>query len=353
MPQRHPTITLIDVWMGPWPPWVDAWLLSCQWNPSITWLIFCEKPPRTRFAAPNVKFITITWSTLLTRVSRVLGQPVTIRNAHKICDCRPLFGEIFREELTGSDFWGWADNDQFWGNIRAFLTDERLDGCDVVSAMRCCLSGPCTLFRNSAFTRDLWRSIPDFHDEFASTPRSANLCETGMMAAILPHIRQGRLRPWMRHIHLTELTSETWDRWSHQLEDRDPHDDIPYQGWPAGQAVWHRGRVFEAATGAEFLFFHFRIWKGAWRGQPRFYVDTKAETMLCNPAGIWCSRAGRHRLVQMRAMVNAAGKLLGGNRQAILRLRTLKGIATKPPEALNNAAFTPKAVVMTEHPRQE
>jgi len=242
---------------------------------------------------------------------------------------------IFAEHLEETDFWGWADNDQLWGNIRRFITEERLQSYDILGAMRCCLSGPFTILRNNEKCLNLWREIQDYPKKVNATSKSANLCETGLNAAILPIEAMGQLKVWRRHLHLTEKPSTEWDAWSQQLEKEGPHADFPYQGWPAGSAIWHRGRVFGLNDGIEYLFFHYRFWKAAFRSQLDYPVTAKTDTILVDASGIWGTRVDKHRIFQAIALIQTLPETLRRPRQVTTRFRQLWGLFKQPNLTVN------------------
>jgi hypothetical protein len=101
------------------------------------------------------------------RVADVLGVACPIvPGSDKIHDFRPAFGELYRDELAGYDFWGHTDYDCVYGRVGVFATDELLGSADVQTDNGFdYLCGPWTLYRNtpevaSLFRRrDGWRGI--------------------------------------------------------------------------------------------------------------------------------------------------------------------------------------------------
>lgn len=65
----------------------------------------------------------------------MLGMQVWLEKPYKLCDFRPLYGEIFSNYVDGYDFWGYCDCDLIFGDIRKFLTEELLSTKDYLLGM--------------------------------------------------------------------------------------------------------------------------------------------------------------------------------------------------------------------------
>jgi hypothetical protein len=93
-----------------------------------------------------------------------IGCPI-IPGSAKIHDFRPAFGELYRDELEGYDFWGHTDYDCVYGRIHMFATDELLDSCDIQTDNGYdYLCGPWTLYRNEPRINSLYTLHPDWAD---------------------------------------------------------------------------------------------------------------------------------------------------------------------------------------------
>ncbi len=73
---------------------------------------------------------------------------------YKLCDFRPAYGEIFQEYIKGYDFWGHCDNDQIFGDIRHFITDDILDRYD-----RILFCGHFTLYKNTPEVNQVYKKV--------------------------------------------------------------------------------------------------------------------------------------------------------------------------------------------------
>ena len=63
---------------------------------------------------------------------------------YSLCKYRVVYHELFKENISGFDFWGFCDCDLIFGNLRYFITDEILDKYDKIS-----WRGHLTLFKNN------------------------------------------------------------------------------------------------------------------------------------------------------------------------------------------------------------
>ena len=138
-------ILLICPFFGEFPKFqFPLWLQSCKYNPSINWLVVTDD--KTKYDYPlNVKVLYTEWEEFTKRVKSCFDFHVTLDRPYKLCDYKPLYGIIFKDEIEGYDFWGYTDSsDTVYGNLRKFLTEELLSKSEKV-----CKLGHFTLFRNT------------------------------------------------------------------------------------------------------------------------------------------------------------------------------------------------------------
>ena len=140
-------------YFGNLPKGFDLWLLTCQANPSIDWLIFTDD--RTKYNYPeNVKVKYISYDAFKKRIVDYFDFPVVIDRPWKLCEFRPAYGEIFSHELREYDFWGHCDTDLIWGDIRNFITDDILEKYDKIG-----FQGHSTLYRNTPEVNSRYKTI--------------------------------------------------------------------------------------------------------------------------------------------------------------------------------------------------
>jgi hypothetical protein len=137
-----------------------------SYNPSIRWLVPTDAS--LSGVPDNVDLIPQTFNLFRERVQRHFDFPIELSEPYKICDFRPAFGDIFSDELTGSDFWGHTDWDMIFGDVRSQITNSLLQSNDKILT-RGCLA----LYRNTARMNLLYRDISsgiDYRSIF-STPQ--------------------------------------------------------------------------------------------------------------------------------------------------------------------------------------
>ena len=123
-------IAYILPYFGHLPKEFGFWLISCQMNSTVDWLLFTDD--RTKFNyPPNVKVTYCTFEDIKNKAQACFDFPIVLNRPYKLCDYKAAYGDIFKNELTGYDYWGMCDLDLVWGNIREFLTDEILEKSEI------------------------------------------------------------------------------------------------------------------------------------------------------------------------------------------------------------------------------
>lgn len=251
-------ICLIEVWFGPFPPWHDFYLKTCELNPRVDWLIFHDAPRPAR-APTNIRFVPLTKSELERRASVVLGDEILLPSGFKVCDLRPAFGAVFSDWLSGFDFWGYNDSDLFWGDITRFVTDQVLDCYDVVTSCRASVVGQFTLFRNTGVTRFFHQLIPNY-TQIVKQPGPGYLDEGSVdTTAVSNH-----LRIYRRQLQVHDLNAPEWEAKARAMELAEA-GNLNDWFWEEGPCHWDNGRLVHCRTGREAMFVHFKTWKSRWR----------------------------------------------------------------------------------------
>jgi hypothetical protein len=144
-------LAFIIPYFGTFPSTFQIWLNSCGWNQSFDWIIFTDDHTPHDYP-PNVIIHYITFSEIKSLLQSNFDFAIDLPSAYKFCDFRPAYGDIFREYLTGYDFWGYCDIDLVWGNLEKWINDYTLDNIDRVSEW-----GHCCLFRNKEYINTLYQ----------------------------------------------------------------------------------------------------------------------------------------------------------------------------------------------------
>lgn len=120
------TIAVLVMWFGKLPPYFPVWLASAEKNTDVDFFFFSDQEVSSQTS--NVHIIKTTLQHEVKRIAEKIGETITIQSPYKFCDLRPFFGIAYQDEyLKGYDFWGYCDIDLAFGNIRKFLTDEKLE----------------------------------------------------------------------------------------------------------------------------------------------------------------------------------------------------------------------------------
>ncbi len=255
----YPSILMLMPYFGRWPEWMDLYIESCKWNPTVNWLFFtdCDEPANK---APNVAYVQTTLAELQQRFTAKLGVDVALPNAYKLCDYKPTYGFVFEEYLVGYDFWGFGDIDVIYGNIRHFY-GANIARYKVISTHDV-ISGHFCLLQNIPTLKHAYRDIEGWQRMLAD-PAYVGMDEGGFTKVMLWH-RRGRpvLRRLLRLLSpYTPVLFE--EQYSTVLS--------PHRLWRDGgtcefpsEWYWQAGRLTTDKGGeTEFLYFHFMRWKSA------------------------------------------------------------------------------------------
>jgi len=160
-------ICLVIPYFGKWPDWFGFYLKSCEFNPTINWLIYTDcKTPKN--PPKNVRFISANIEDFNKLASDKLKLKINIKNAYKLCDFKPACGIIFEDYLKSYDFWGHSDIDVVYGNIRRFITGKILSSYDVITSMKKRTAGHFTLYKNTKKINEIFKKEQKYKLIFTS-----------------------------------------------------------------------------------------------------------------------------------------------------------------------------------------
>lgn len=260
-------IAFINCFFGKtWPDYFDYFLKGCEYNPTIDFYIFTNIAPK--YKIKNVHFIKFDLQKFNEMATEKLKVSVSVKDAYKLCDFKPLYGVILQEYISKYDFWGYCDVDLMFGNIREFITNEMLDKYDVISPVDKYPAGFFTLYRNIPFINKIFRLSKDFRKIVQSdrhfcfdecnfeftTVQSQDIqyidSEVESMALIL---RKLEITNKIRYFHM-DMAQEF-------LHSRNTH-------------IWRDGNIYDFITEKPYLLIHFINIKGL----PSFHIEkyTKA-----------------------------------------------------------------------------
>ena len=156
-----PSVCLVVCYFGPFPDWIDHFLLSCAYNPTIDFLIFSDQDDFPN-SPPNVHFKRLSSSSFNKLATQKIGVPIRLGNPRKLCDFKPAYGHLFEELLEGWNYWGYTDLDVIYGDLRKFLSAANLQEYDVFTARKEYFGWSLYLFRNNSRLTTLYRHSNDF-----------------------------------------------------------------------------------------------------------------------------------------------------------------------------------------------
>ena len=259
------SIILIVPYIGKWPLWFEAHLVSIAKNPTVNWLFItdCELPKNY---PNNVRFIPTSLESLNIKINTVLGMDVPL-SPRKLCDVRPAYGEIFQEYISDYDFWGFCDVDIIWGDIRAYVTEPILSEYDIISSRKETISGHFTILRNTAAINSLYLSIPDYRG-MLSQNKLMRIDEEAFTAYLKTPEIQLKCKIW-------------WQDYLMNNKNGKAHQEYYLDRW-----IWQEGKIINTKTGQEVMYLHFINWKRTMRFIEIKYID--------NPHKFYISYSGMH-----------------------------------------------------------
>ncbi len=236
-PPPQPRLAIVTAYLGKCPFYTPALLVSCRAHPDVNWVFYTDfDVPDT---PPNVRVVPTSLSQLTDRFSDVVGARVAL-NPKKLNDLKPTYGLAFADDLKDFDFWAYSDLDVVWGDIRAFMTNERFAQYDVLSSRPDKLSGHFTAFRNTPRVNRLFEVIPNMQAQMTMA-QHLKLDEKGFTAPLRQHVDKSGTGPRIY--------------WEEELSTNAEYQRSLSDG-PDGALWWKHGKTF-TPDGRELMYIHF------------------------------------------------------------------------------------------------
>lgn len=160
-------IAIIGLWYGEkLPEYFNLWLLSCRYNKTIDFFVITNILIKEHLP-DNVTIINLKFDDLKLLFERKLGFEISLNKPYKLCDFRPIYGDVFEDILKKYDYWGHCDFDIIWGNIREFLEKYNIDKYDVFLNR-----GHLTLYKNVQKINKLYMLKGDKCDGYKNVYKS-------------------------------------------------------------------------------------------------------------------------------------------------------------------------------------
>lgn len=271
------TIAILTCWYGSYPWYFSYFIHSCYYNASIDFYIITDNEQRIHDKPDNVKIIYKTLNEIKETATDKLGFIVDIQYPYKLCDFKPAYGFLFPELINGYDFWGHGDIDVVYGNIRDFITDEVMQGFDIISPRPDWVPGCFLLFKNTEKMNTLFMQSKDYRKVFTS---NQHFCfdETNFSHDL-----------FTEGYKYSEISTEI-ESMMHvikRLEEKDeinPHFDLHIVEGRPGKLKWHEG-VLTYRNEFEVLLYHLIKLKNVY--QPKTIPKKMPETFHISPTRIY------------------------------------------------------------------
>jgi hypothetical protein len=119
-------IVLIACYFGNLPQYVDFYLKSAEANSTVDFLLVTDDKTN-RYYPQNVKVKYMAFDELKEKMQNLFDFKISLPTPYKLCDYKPVYGHLFYDIVKQYDYWGYADIDLIFGNIRSFITEEVLN----------------------------------------------------------------------------------------------------------------------------------------------------------------------------------------------------------------------------------
>jgi hypothetical protein len=162
------SIGVLICWYGYYPWYLPYFIHSCSYNPTIDFLIVTDNKTEISNKPDNVRVFYKKLEEINSTATKKLGFQVNIEHAYKLCDFKPAYGFLFSEILSDYDFWGQADLDIIYGNIRDFITFEMLENYDFISVRHDYTTGCFALYKNNKKMNTFFMRSKDYKPVFSN-----------------------------------------------------------------------------------------------------------------------------------------------------------------------------------------
>lgn len=239
-------IAVISVYYGVLPPNYELWLRSCEYNKTIDFLFITDIELES--LPSNVKLIKLTFAQFRKLAEEKLGMSVRLDKPYKLCDFRPMYGQILEDYLIGYDYWAHCDMDLIFGDLRSFF-----DKYDISHYDRFLYLGHLSLYRNTPHCNQYYKlpgSKCGSWEEVVSTPQNHCFDEC---VGIYEIFRKNNLPIFEKRVFAD--IAIVYNRFRLALDDINYDKQVFY--WENGhvyRSYWLDGKEFCD----EFIYIHFK-----------------------------------------------------------------------------------------------
>lgn len=143
------------------PVYLPLFLNSCTYNLQYRFLFFTDLKINDPLPT-NVEIIPFTKEVLEELILKNTGINANLERFYKICDFKPVFGEIFKDYIK-TPFWGHTDIDLVYGDLDKFLSSI-LNTYDIFSFRKEYHTGSFAIYRNTSEVNSIYRKINNYRE---------------------------------------------------------------------------------------------------------------------------------------------------------------------------------------------
>ncbi len=259
MPQ--PTACLIAVHFGPMPTWINLTLETFSRNPEFNLLLVTDQPIARTYDRGNIQVVKSSLADFSALASKQLDLTIQVKRGYKICDFRPAFGQIFKSELQGYDYWGHIDLDTFWGDMSAVLAPALNANPDIICGEPNHVGGPFCLYRNRPDVNLLYQSNDHYREAFQREDNidfdeiGINFDNHGFETTVRQAESRGEISVYRDRQFYLQDSDSSW--WISQVQKAYPSDRQFGTTFQFGAGEWRSGQFTASSDGQAYLFYHF------------------------------------------------------------------------------------------------
>lgn len=149
-------LVFIIPYFGKFNNYFQLFLNSCSKNEEIDWVIYTDDKKEYIFPK-NIKVVYKTFSEIKNKIQSNFNFPIQLKTPYKLCDYRPFYGLIFRDDIKEYEYWGYCDTDIIWGNISKLLFPKLM----VNRYDKLFFLGHCSIYKNNYENQEFFKKISE------------------------------------------------------------------------------------------------------------------------------------------------------------------------------------------------
>lgn len=140
-------------YFGEVPIYVEAWYKSALLNDSFNFLIISDNEEFKKYECNNITVNISTFEDFKQRIQNKFEFDICLNKPYKLCDYKPVYGRVLKDEISDYEYWGFCDMDMIFGNLSTFLDKYIANKCLKIGK-----NGHMSLFRNNDDVNNLFMS---------------------------------------------------------------------------------------------------------------------------------------------------------------------------------------------------